>query len=88
MIDCSHANSSKDYIRQTQVAGDVGDQIAAGDRRIIGAMIESNLIAGAQKFAPGKSLIYGQSLTDGCLGWPETADVLHSLADAVRAAGR
>ena len=88
MIDCSHANSGKDYTRQTVVAGDVAAQIAAGDRRIIGVMIESNLVAGAQKFAPGKSLVYGQSLTDGCLGWPETVDLLRSLAGAVRAAGR
>ena len=88
MIDCSHANSGKDYTRQTVVAGDVAAQIAAGDRRIIGVMIESNLVAGAQKFAPGKSLVYGQSLTDGCLGWPETVDLLRSLAAAVRAAGR
>src|ERR1035438_8765254 len=63
MIDCSHANSGKDYNRQTVVAGDVAAQIAAGDRRIIGVMIESNLVAGAQKFAPGKSLVYGQNHT-------------------------
>ena len=88
MIDCSHANASKDYARQALVAGDVAAQIAAGDRRIIGVMIESNLVTGAQKFAPGKPLVYGQSLTDACLGWPETVDTLRSLAAAVRAGGR
>ena len=85
MIDCSHANAGKDYTRQALVAGDVAAQIAAGDRRILGVMIESNLVAGAQKFAPGKPLVYGQSLTDACIGWPETVDMLRSLAHTVSA---
>ncbi len=85
MIDCSHANAGKDYARQALVAGDVAAQIAAGDRRILGVMIESNLVAGAQKFAPGKPLVYGQSLTDACIGWPETVDMLRSLAHTVSA---
>jgi 3-deoxy-7-phosphoheptulonate synthase len=86
MIDCSHANSSKDYTRQALVARDIAGQIRAGDRRIIGVMIESNLVAGAQKLAKGKPLVYGQSLTDACIGWPETVDILRELAAAARSA--
>ncbi len=85
MIDCSHANSSKDYTRQPLVARDIAEQITTGDQRIIGVMIESNLIAGAQKLVKGKPLVYGQSLTDGCIGWPETVDTLRELAAAVSA---
>ena len=86
MIDCSHANSSKDYKRQAVVARDIAGQITAGDRRIIGVMVESNLVAGAQKMVEGKPLVYGQSITDACLGWPETVDLLRELARAVKAA--
>jgi 3-deoxy-7-phosphoheptulonate synthase len=86
MIDCSHANSGKDYTRQTLVARDIAGQIVAGDRRIIGVMLESNLVAGAQKLAPGRELVYGQSLTDACLGWPETVEILRELAVAVQVA--
>jgi 3-deoxy-7-phosphoheptulonate synthase len=86
MIDCSHANSSKDYTRQALVARDIAGQIIAGDRRIIGVMIESNLVAGAQKMVEGKPLVYGQSMTDACIGWPETVDMLRELAAAVRSA--
>lgn len=86
MIDCSHANSSKDYKRQAMVARDVAGQISAGDRRIIGVMIESNLVAGAQKQVAGKPLVYGQSMTDACIGWPETVEVLRELAAVVSAA--
>ncbi|HEV2645592.1 MAG TPA: 3-deoxy-7-phosphoheptulonate synthase [Acidobacteriaceae bacterium] len=87
MIDCSHANSSKDYTKQAGVAKDIASQIVAGDKRIFGVMIESNLVAGAQKLVEGQplsSLVYGQSVTDACLGWPETIDTLHELAAAVR----
>jgi len=86
MIDCSHANSSKDYTRQPLVARDIAGQITAGDQRIIGVMIESNLVASAQKLIKGKPLVYGQSLTDACIGWPETVDTLRELAAAVSAA--
>ena len=84
-IATSHANSSKDYNRQPLVARDIGEQIKAGDRRIIGVMIESNLVAGAQKLVEGKPLVYGQSVTDACLAWPETETTIAVLADAVAA---
>jgi 3-deoxy-7-phosphoheptulonate synthase len=85
MIDFSHANSSKDYRRQPLVCHDVAGQIAAGDKRIMGAMIESNLVAGAQKLTPGQPLVYGQSITDACIDWAETHSLLKELAGAVRA---
>jgi 3-deoxy-7-phosphoheptulonate synthase len=86
MIDCSHANSEKDYKRQAAVCRDVAGQIAKGDRRIIGVMLESNLVAGAQKLKPGQPLVYGQSITDACIGWDETPALLRELAGAVRSA--
>jgi 3-deoxy-7-phosphoheptulonate synthase len=86
MIDCSHANSNKDHSRQSAVCRDVAGQIAGGDQRIIGVMLESNLVAGAQKMLPGKDLVYGQSITDACIGWDETKDALQELATAVRSA--
>jgi 3-deoxy-7-phosphoheptulonate synthase len=85
MIDLSHANSNKDYRRQAVVCHDVAGQIAAGDRRILGVMIESNLVAGAQRLVAGQPLIYGQSITDGCIDWAETHTLLAELAAAVRA---
>jgi 3-deoxy-7-phosphoheptulonate synthase len=85
MIDCSHANCSKDYKRQAVVCRDVAAQIANGDDRIIGVMMESSLVAGAQKLVPGKPLVYGQSITDPCLAWDETLVLLRELATAVRA---
>ncbi len=84
MIDCSHANSGKDHRRQGAVCRDVAGQIAAGDERIVGVMIESNLVAGAQSLEPGKELVYGQSITDACIGWDETRELLAELAQAVR----
>jgi 3-deoxy-7-phosphoheptulonate synthase len=83
MIDCSHANSGKDHTRQSAVCRDVAAQIESGQKNIIGVMIESNLIAGAQKLLPGKPLVYGQSITDACIGWEETKELLHHLARAV-----
>jgi 3-deoxy-7-phosphoheptulonate synthase len=85
MIDCSHGNSSKDHNRQAEVAADIAAQIAAGDKSTIGVMIESHLVAGKQSHQPGQKLIYGQSVTDACLGWDETVPILDSLAAAVRA---
>ncbi len=85
MIDFSHANSNKDHKRQALVCHDVAAQIAGGDTRIIGVMIESNLVAGAQKLVAGQKLVYGQSITDACIDWPETYSLLKELASAVRA---
>ena len=85
MIDFSHANSGKDYRRQAIVCHDVAKQIADGNRNIIGVMMESNLVAGAQKLIPGQPLVYGQSITDGCIDWGETHALLTELAAAVRA---
>ncbi|HVY21666.1 MAG TPA: 3-deoxy-7-phosphoheptulonate synthase [Bauldia sp.] len=83
MIDASHANSSKKPENQPRVLEAVGMQLLAGDRRIIGVMVESNLVAGRQDLVPGKPLTYGQSITDGCIGWDTTVDALERLADAV-----
>ncbi len=85
MIDCSHANSQRRHERQVDVARDVGAQIAAGEDRIFGVMIESHLNPGRQDLVPGHALQYGVSITDACIGWEATLDVLHSLAEAVRA---
>ncbi|MSQ52237.1 MAG: 3-deoxy-7-phosphoheptulonate synthase [Betaproteobacteria bacterium] len=85
MIDCSHANSEKDHNRQIDVAGDVAAQIASGDLRIFGLMIESHLRGGRQDLVTGKHLVYGQSVTDGCIGWEQSVPVLDALAAAVRA---
>ncbi|ODT74168.1 MAG: 3-deoxy-7-phosphoheptulonate synthase [Pelagibacterium sp. SCN 64-44] len=83
MIDASHANSSKKPENQPLVLADIGAQLAHGDKRIVGVMIESNLVAGRQDLAPGRDLVYGQSITDGCIGWDETAIALEALAAAV-----
>jgi len=83
MIDASHANSSKKPENQPMVLAEVGAQIAAGDQRIIGIMAESNLVAGRQDLVPGKELVYGQSITDGCIDWDSTVEVLEKLAEAV-----
>jgi len=84
MIDCSHSNSQKMYQRQVDVAREVARQVATGDDRIFGVMVESNLKAGRQDLVPGKPLVYGQSITDACIGWEESVPVLKNLADAVR----
>jgi len=84
MIDASHANSSKNPENQVAVAADVARQVAGGDARIIGLMVESHLVAGRQDLVPGRPLTYGQSITDGCLGWEASVQVLEGLADAVR----
>ena len=76
MVDASHANSSKNPENQPAVLDDVATQIAQGDRRIIGVMAESHLVAGRQDVVPGKPLVYGQSITDGCIDWDTTVGVL------------
>ena len=87
MVDCSHANSSKQHERQLVVARDLADQIAGGSRSVFGVMIESHIEAGAQKFTAGKDQVgqlrYGQSITDACLGWNDTVEALDVLANAV-----
>jgi 3-deoxy-D-arabinoheptulosonate-7-phosphate synthase (EC 2.5.1.54) len=86
MIDFSHANSQKQPRNQLMVARDVAGQLAAGDRRIIGAMIESHLVEGRQEIQlPRERMVYGQSVTDACLGFSETVDALEELAEGVRA---
>jgi 3-deoxy-7-phosphoheptulonate synthase len=84
MIDASHANSGKKPENQPRVIGSVADQVAAGDRRIIGLMVESHLVAGRQDLQPGQALTYGQSITDGCIGWEISLAAIETLADAVR----
>ncbi|HVR49683.1 MAG TPA: 3-deoxy-7-phosphoheptulonate synthase, partial [Pseudorhodoferax sp.] len=84
MVDCSHANSSKQHARQIVVAEDVARRIAAGERRITGLMIESHLEEGRQDLKPGEPLRYGVSVTDACIGWAQTEPVLRQLAEAVR----
>src|SRR6266581_820845 len=84
MIDCSHGNSGKDPANQVAVGHDVAAQIALGDSRIFGIMVESHLKAGRQDLIPGKALVYGLSITDACIGWEESYGLLKTLADAVR----
>ena len=85
MIDASHANSNKDPANQPKVVDDIAAQVAGGDRRIIGVMIESHLVAGRQDLVEGQPLAYGQSITDGCIGWDDSVAALDRLAEAVRA---
>ena len=88
MVDCSHANSSKQHQKQIDVAKDIADQIAGGSNRVFGVMVESHLLAGAQKFSPGKDqlsgLEYGKSITDACIGWDDSVQVLDTLSQAVK----
>ena len=84
MIDASHANSSKKPENQIPVCADIAAQIAGGDARIVGVMVESHLVAGRQDLVPGKELAYGQSITDGCIDWDSSVQVLEGLAAAVR----
>jgi 3-deoxy-7-phosphoheptulonate synthase len=84
MIDASHANSQKDHANQIKVCDNIGQQLSTGESRIIGVMIESHLMAGRQELVAGKPLSYGQSITDACIGWDDSVDVLDSLAKAVR----
>jgi len=94
MVDCSHANSSKQHEKQVEVARDIAGQVAGGSRHVFGLMVESHLNPGAQKFTPGKddakALEYGKSITDACLGWNDSLDVLEILSAAVlkRRAGK
>jgi 3-deoxy-7-phosphoheptulonate synthase len=86
VIDCSHGNSGKDYRNQGLVAESVAAQLSRGSTQILGVMLESNLVAGAQKLVLGKAdqLVYGQSITDQCVDWEETVGSLRTLAKAVQ----
>jgi 3-deoxy-7-phosphoheptulonate synthase len=89
MVDCSHANSSKQHEKQVEVAREIAMQISSGSTSVFGVMVESNLQAGAQKFTPGKDdasqLEYGKSITDACLGWDDSLQSLELLSAAVKA---
>ncbi|MES2688512.1 MAG: 3-deoxy-7-phosphoheptulonate synthase [Pseudomonadota bacterium] len=89
MVDCSHANSSKQHEKQRDVAREIATQVAGGSHHVFGLMVESHLKAGTQKFTPGKddakALEYGQSITDACLGWDDSMSVLDVLSEAVKA---
>merc|ERR1712094_163950 len=85
VVDCSHANSGKKHENQPGVAAAVGAQVAAGNANLVGVMIESNLVAGAQKVVAGEPLVYGQSITDACVDWRTTERMLRQLAKDVRA---
>ena len=85
MVDFSHANSSKDFKRQIDVAKDIAAQLAAGEKRIMGVMVESHLVEGRQNLGPDHALEYGKSITDACLGWDDSLSVLEILAQGVRA---
>ncbi len=84
LVDCSHANSSKRFDRQPLVAADIAAQVAAGQKAIIGVMVESHLVAGNQNAVAGQPLVYGQSITDACLAFDDTVPVLENLAAGVR----
>lgn len=85
MVDFSHANSAKQFKKQLDVCDDVCKQIAAGSTQIFGVMVESHLVEGRQNLVGGKALVYGQSITDACIGWEDTEKVLLDLATAVEA---
>ena len=88
MVDCSHGNSGKSHDKQPEVVRNVAAQIASGSKQVFGVMIESHLVAGAQGFKPGstdrRTLRYGQSITDACIGWETSKALLIELASAVR----
>jgi 3-deoxy-7-phosphoheptulonate synthase len=84
MIDASHGNSSKVPKNQVGVCANIAEQLAAGDVRIMGVMVESHLVEGRQDLEPSKPLTYGQSITDGCIGWEDSLQVLETLAQGVR----
>lgn len=88
MVDSSHGNSSKDHRRQGIVCRDVVEQFVSGDDAILGLLVESNLVEGSQRWAPGSPLQYGVSITDACIGWEETAALLDHLAARVRTVRR
>ncbi len=84
MVDCSHSNSGKDPVRQTEVCRELAARISEGEKRLIGIMLESHLVAGSQTLQRGNELTYGQSITDPCIGWEMSAALLDELADSIR----
>jgi 3-deoxy-7-phosphoheptulonate synthase len=83
MVDCSHGNSSKQPENQARVIDSIAQQVEAGETRIGGVMLESHLIAGRQDLVAGRALVYGQSITDGCIDWESSVPILERLAAAV-----
>ena len=86
MIDASHANSNKDFKMQSRVVDDVKNQLISGEKNIIGIMLESNLVEGNQKIDSRENLTYGQSITDSCIGWDETQQLILDLDDVLKKA--
>ncbi len=86
MVDCSHANSQKKFHKQVEVCEDIAHQLKTGQKSIFGVMIESHLVEGRQDIQPGKQLVYGQSITDACLGFDDSEKLLDVLAEAVQQA--
>jgi len=86
MIDASHANSNKDFKMQSKVVDDVKNQLLSGEKNIIGIMLESNLVEGNQKISSRDKLVYGQSITDSCIGWEETENIILDLDDTLKKA--
>jgi 3-deoxy-7-phosphoheptulonate synthase len=84
MVDCSHANSMKDFRRQVDVCNNISEQVANGENRIMGVMLESHMVEGRQDVIEGQSLTYGQSITDACISWETTKTCLRDLAEAVK----
>lgn len=84
LIDASHDNSGKDYRRQPSVSREIAAQVAAGEAGIVGVMMESFLVEGRQELTDKSQLVYGQSITDSCMNWETTVEVLGELAEAVR----
>ena len=85
MIDCSHGNSLKNHLKQADVVSSMAEQIGAGSRVIVGAMIESHLVEGRQDYVTGRPALYGQSITDACLSFEQTEPLLEILAEAQKA---
>jgi 3-deoxy-7-phosphoheptulonate synthase len=85
IVDASHGNSERDHLRQPSVASEIAAQVASGERGIAGVMVESFLVAGRQDLTDPSRLVYGQSITDACIGWDDTVTVLQGLATAARA---
>ncbi|MEA2552294.1 MAG: 3-deoxy-7-phosphoheptulonate synthase, partial [Fimbriimonadaceae bacterium] len=88
MVDASHANCDKDPLRQIEICRELGMRVRTGDESLMGVMVESNLVGGKQEHVGGRPLVYGQSITDGCLGWDDTVGLLEALALAVESRGR